>query len=162
MESFRIAGQLHILAFCEIVITPTEGANVGRPFTLKTRQAFDANGDTGALYLPGANGESIGVGPGETKPKWSIDLEMAESRDVIKHLAPPQGAGFKFVHFDITFTHAPPGRAKITDKMLGCILGEDPTTGKAGDNTTGKIGGGATSWRPGGVDPFDYQSALGA
>ncbi len=160
-EQISIGGQLHMLAFCAVVCTPTEGANKGKPFQVQRRTGFDVKGDAASVYLVGPDGAPLGTGVGETKPEWTVDTELDEVRRLQRHLGGGSGAGYRFVHFDMTLTHAAPGRAKITDLVLGCLLLQDPTTGKAGDNTTIKMGGPSRAFWPNGIDPLDAAAALG-
>jgi hypothetical protein len=150
-----------MLAFCAVTITPTAGANKGKPYPVQRRTGFDVKGDRGSVYLMGPDGAPMGAGVGESKPTWSIDTELEEARAIQKHIGGGTGAGFSFVPFDVTFTHQAPGRAKITDIAKGCRLLEDGTTGKAGDNTTTKIGGNCVAYWPNGIDPLDVGKALG-
>lgn len=161
-ESFRIGGQLHILAFCAITATPTEGTNKGKPFTFGRRQGFDAKNDRKSIYLKGPDGAPLQTGVGDSEPTWSMDTELEEVRRFQRHLGGGAGDGYSFVHFELVFTHAAPGRAKITDTASGCLLLEDGVTGKAGDNTTVKIGGPAARIAWGGADPMNVAASLGA
>jgi hypothetical protein len=161
-ESFKIGGQLHILAFCSITATPTEGANKGKPFTFGRRTGFEANGDRTGVYLPGPDGAPLGTGVGGSEPTWSIDTELDEARRFQRHLGGGNGDGYSFVHFELVFTHAAPSRAKITDTCSGCLLLEDPTTGAQGENTSTTIGGPCASYKPGGADPMKASASVGA
>lgn len=160
-EQIRIAGQVHILAFCEVTVTPEEGQNKGIPFVVTRRTGFNLDGNAGSIYLPGPDGSPLGVGVGTTEPKWSLDTELEQTRQLQKHIGGGDGAGYRFVHFTMTFSHRAPNRALITDVAEGCLLLEDPTTGKSGENTVITIGGPATKVKPNGIDPMDARAALG-
>lgn len=162
LQQYWIGGQLHMLAFCAVTITPTEGANKGKPFVIQRRTGFDVKADRSSVYLMGPDGAPMGTGVGESKGTWSVDTEVEEARAIQRHIGGGTGAGFSYVHFDTTFTHQAPGRPKITDVAKGCLLLEDGTTGKAGDNTTTKIGGPCVAYWPNGVDPLDVGKALGS
>lgn len=161
-EQFSIGGQLHLLAFCAITITPTEGANAQKPYVVRRRTGFDVKDDAGSVYLRGPDGAPMGTGVGESGGTWKIDTEFEEARRIQAHIGGGTGAGYRFVHFEITFTHAAPNRTKITDVSKGCLLLEDGTTGKAGDNTTISIGGPLRKHFPNGIDPMDVGASLGA
>jgi len=158
---YWIGGQLHMLAFCQITITPTEGANKGKPYVIQKRTGFDVKADRGSVYLMGPDGAPMGTGVGESKPTWSVDTELAEARAIQAHIGGGAGDGYSFVHFKLVFTHQAPGRTKISDVAHNCLLLEDGTTGKAGDNTTIKIGGNCVAFWPNGVNPMDVGKALG-
>jgi len=161
-ETFKINGQPHILAFCSITATPTEGPNKGKPFTFGRRQSFETNGDRNAVYLKGPDGSPLATGVGDSEPTWKVGTELEEARRLQRHLGGGNGDGYSFVHFELVFTHAAPGRAKITDTCSGCLLLEDGTTGTAGDNTTVEVGGPCASVKPGGADPMKAAASIGA
>lgn len=161
-EEFRIGGQLHTLAFCSITATPTEGPNKGKVFKFGRRTGFDAKNDRKSIYLKGPDGAPLGTGVGESEPTYSIDTELEEVRRLQRHLGGGNGDGYSGVHFELVFTHAAPGRAKITDTASGALLLEDAVTGKVGDNTTCKIGGPCSRILWGGADPMNFAASLGA
>ena len=160
LDATGVGAQLHMLVFCKLTITPVEGPNAGKPFVVTTRTAYSQKGDRDAVRLKGPQGETLGVGPGDTEPDWEIECELGEANRLAKHIAPPEGAGLSFVHFTFTATHQKPGAAKITDVMQNCLLLQDGREGKSGDNTTVKLAGPGTTWLPGGVNPNDFTAVF--
>jgi hypothetical protein len=159
LEQYTIGGQPHMLTFCEVTMTPDVGPNKGKAFVFRRKTGWDLKADAASVYLKGPDGSVIATGTGEIEPEWTLDTEFEEARAAQTHLAP--NGGHLYVHFTMTFTHAVPGRPKITDTAKGCLVLQDPSTAKAADNTTIKLGGPCRAIWPNGKNPSDAVASIG-
>ncbi len=88
-EFFKINGVVYADCDKSCVITPLEGKNANKPFTISTATSIDYtnDGDSEGIGQTGSPAKS-GLAVTEAEAEWELEISMGERMELTQHLGP--------------------------------------------------------------------------